>query len=389
MSSKARWLIVAISTPLVIVAAVGGFLGASAAAPQQSFKDLPVFQDVLSLIMSSYVEKVDVDKVMEGAMRGLTDGLDASSAYLTPDEVQAIDAGTPLPAGDVGVIISRQFYLRVVGVRDGSPAARAGLRSGDFIRGIDGKPTREMSAVTGTRLLHGAPGSKVELTIIRGSAAEPHTLALVRETPAGELVTSRRLPGGEGYVRISSFGTGAAAAVRRQFDALRQAGAPNAVIDVRATADGTPAEAIAAARLFVGSGTIATLAGRGPERTVTTAASGDGSITMPVVLITSDGTANAAEIFAAALSGNHRADIVGEPTAGMAGVQHLVRLPEDRGLWITYERYLTADGKPIQETGVRPTVVAQEPNVPFGDAPPATDELLATAVRQLQSKKAA
>jgi hypothetical protein len=77
MSSKARWLIVAISTPLVIVAAVGGFLGASAAAPQQSFKDLPVFQDVLSLIMSSYVEKVDVDKVMEGAMRGLTDGLDA------------------------------------------------------------------------------------------------------------------------------------------------------------------------------------------------------------------------------------------------------------------------------------------------------------------------
>ena len=180
---------------------------------------------------------------------------------------------------------------------------------------------------------------------------------MVREAPAGELVTSKRLSGGEGYVRIASFGTGAAAAVRRgQLDALRQAGAPSAVIDVRATADGTPEEAIAAARLFVASGTIGTRAGRGPERTVTTAASGDGTITIPIVLITSNGTANAAEIFAAALSGNHRADIVGEPTAGMAGVQHLVRLPENRGLWMTSERYLTTDGKPIQENGVRPTV---------------------------------
>ena len=390
MSSKSRWWILLVSAPFVIVAAVGGLLGASAATPQQSFKDLPVFQDVVSLIMSSYVEKVNIDRVMEGAMRGLADGLDPSSAYLMPDEVQAVEAGTKLPPADVGVVVTRQFYLRVVGVRDGSPAARAGLRSGDFIRGIDDKPTREMSAFTGTRLLRGAPGSRVELTVIRGGdAADPHTVPLVREVPAGDLVTSKRLPAGQGYVRVASFATGAAAALRKQMDALRQAGTPSAVIDVRGTADGTPEEGIAAARLFVKSGTIATLAGRGTERTVTTATAGDGVITMPIVLLTSNGTANAAEVFAAALTGNSRADVVGEPTAGIAAVQRLVKLPEGRGLWMTYERYLANDGKPIHESGLRPTVLVQEPAVPFGEAAPPGDEPLSKALERLAARKAA
>ena len=127
---------------------------------------LRVFDDVVQLITHAYVEDVNVDKVFDGAMRGLADGLDPSSAYLTPDEVRAIDAKQPLPAGDVGLVLTRQFYLRVVGVRDGSPAKRAGLAEGDFIRAIDDKPTRDLSAFTGTRLLRGAPGSKVKLIVI-------------------------------------------------------------------------------------------------------------------------------------------------------------------------------------------------------------------------------
>jgi len=388
MSSKTRWLIVLISTPLVILATVGGLLGASQTTPQQqSFKDLPVFQDVLSLIMSSYVEKVDVDKVMEGAMRGLTEGLDASSAYLTPDEVAAVRANTPPPAGDVGLVVSRQFYLRVVGVRDGSPAARAGLRTGDFIRAIGDTPTREVSSFEGMRLLRGAPGSKVDLLVIRGNAADPHTVTLVREAPAPALVTSKRLPGGEGYLRVASFAPGAAAAMRQQMDALRQGGATAAVIDLRGTADGTIDEGIAAARLFVASGTLATLAERNNKKTTVQANAGDGAITLPIVLLVSNGTANAAEIFAAALSGNHRADLVGEPTAGIAAVQRLVTLPENRGLWLTYGRYLTVDGKAIHEHGLPPTVAVEEPTVAFGEAPPTTDEPLAKAVERLRARK--
>ena len=109
-------------------------------------------------------------------------------------------------------MVTRQFYLRVLGVRDGSPAARAGLQTGDFIRMIDDKPTRDMSAFTGTRLLRGAPGSKVSLIVIRGNAADPHTIDLVREAPTGDAVTSRRLPGGVAHVRVASFGAGTAGA---------------------------------------------------------------------------------------------------------------------------------------------------------------------------------
>ncbi len=385
MSSKSRWVIFLISTPLVVFTAVGGLLGASA-AQSESFTHLKVFEDVVSLIVSAYVEPVDADKVMEGAMRGLADGLDPASAYLTPDDVATLQAGTPLPAGDVGLTVTRQFYLRVVGVRDGSPAARAGLRTGDYIRAIDGKPTRDVSAFTGTRWLHGDPGSKVELTVIRGNAADPHVMPLVREAPARELVTGRTMPTGEGYVRIVSFREGAAAALRSRIAALQKSGVAMAVIDLRGVADGPPEEGIAAARLFVKEGTIAIRQGRGPDRTTIEAGSGDGALTLPIVLLVSNGTANAAEVFAAALDGHDRADLVGEPTAGLAALQHLVLLPENRGLWMTYERYLTLNGDPLHERGLRPDVVVEEPVVGFDETPPATDEPLNTALARLHGK---
>jgi len=388
MTSRSRWLIFLVSTPLVVIAGIGGLLGASTTT-QQSLPQLRVFEDVTSLVMQAYVEPVDADRVMEGAMRGLVDGLDPSSAYLTPEEVRDLDANAPLPAGSLGITVTRQFYLRVVGVRDGSPAARAGLQTGDYIRGIDGKPTREVSTFAGTRLLRGAPGSKVQLTILRGNAAEPHVVDLVREAPSGPLVTSKRLPSGDGYVRVVSFGTGAAAELRKQIDAVRQTGASSAVIDLRGTADGTPEEGIAAARHFVKTGTLATRAGRGPERTTITASAGDGAVTMPLVLLVSNGTANAAEIFANALAANSRADLVGEPTAGIAAVQHLVRLPENRGLWMTYARYLDRTGKSIHEHGLTPVVPIEEPSVGFGETPPAADAMLDKAVEHLKIKKSA
>jgi carboxyl-terminal processing protease len=389
MSSRSRWLIILVSTPLVVFAAVGGLLGASSARTQEAFPHLKIFEDVVGKILGTYVEPVDADKLMDGAMRGLIDSLDGSSAYLSADEVKATDAGTPLPVGDTGLVITRQFYLRVVGVRAGSPADRAGLKTGDYIRGIDGKATRELSAVTGTRLLRGAPGSKVTLSAFRGNQAEPREFVLVRDARPADPVTSKRLAGGEGYVRIPNFDAGAAKGLREQIDALRQAGATGAVIDVRGTASGSIDEAIAAARLFVKSGTLTIRAGHAPtDRTTIAAAAGDGAIALPVVVLISNGTAGAAEVFASALSGNHRADLVGQITAGLAAEQHLVRLPEGVGLWITYQRYFTPDNQPIHERGILPTVGVDEPYVNFDETPPSTDATLAKGVEHLKSKKA-
>jgi carboxyl-terminal processing protease len=400
MSSRSRVLLFLVSTPIAAMLIVGGLLGAARPAAQQGVSHLRVFDDVVQLITHAYVEDVNVDRVFDGAMRGLSDGLDPSSAYLTPDEVRALDANQPLPAGEVGLLLSRQFYLRIISVRDGSAAKRAGLAEGDFIRAIDDKPTRDLSALAGNRLLRGAPGSKVKLLVFRNSAAEPHTVELTREAVTGAALTSRKLPSGEIYVRVTSFGSGTPAAMRAQLpltgpntnrgplDARLAAdpGTP-AVIDLRSVGDGTAEDGIAAARLFVKSGTLATRAARSSATpTVTSATEGDGALTMPVVLLVSTGTANAAEVFAAALSNNRRARLVGEPTAGIAGVQRLVRLPEGHGLWLTYAQYLQADGTPIHQNGLRPDVPVEVPSVGFDEAPPATDAILERALADLKSR---
>ena len=135
----------------------------------------------MSLISSNYVEEANIDKVMRGAMHGLADGLDPDSAYLTPDQVKQVESGARAAAGGVGLELTRQYYLRVIAARDNSPAAKAGLRTGDYIRAINDMPTREMSVWEGMRALRGAPGTKVSLTVIRGNAADPHVVELTRE----------------------------------------------------------------------------------------------------------------------------------------------------------------------------------------------------------------
>lgn len=395
MSSKSRWLLVALSTPLVIVAAVGGMIGASPAMPQQGFAHLRVFEDVVQLVDGAYVEEVNPDKIFDGAMRGLAEGLDASSAYLPPNEVALIDNKTPLGEGDPGLVITRQFYLRVLGVRDDSPAARAGIRSGDFVRAIDDTPTRDMSAFTGTRMLHGAVGSKVRVLIIRGNAAEPHEVTLERAKPSTTVVSGQVSSSDNvGIVRVQSFSAagkgGVAESLRSQAASMQKAGAKAMVIDLRGVADGSYEEAIKAAEVFVGSGTIATRAGRDASNKEQIAStSGASAVTIPVVILQSFGTSGPAEVFIAALAGNKRAEIVGERTAGLAAEQRLVRLPENYGLWMTYRRYYTIGQgdavQPILERGLKPDVNAEEPNVEFGEPAPTVDTMLAKAIERAKA----
>jgi carboxyl-terminal processing protease len=391
MSNRSRALVLLISSPLLIFVVVGGVMGETATR-QDTYQHLLVFKDVISLILNNYVEEVDVDRVMTGALKGLADGLDADSAFLEPSDVRAIDARLAPPGGDVGLTLTRQYYLRVVASRDGSPAARAGLRPGDYVRTIDGRPTRDLSVFDGARLLAGASGTKVSLVVIRGNAAEPHTVDLVREPVAKDASISSRMAAADaGYVRVPAFTIGTGAALANAASALAKQGATKLVIDLRQTAEGSLESGLEAARRFVPSGTLSIRTARNGAKEEIKAAAGDGGVTLPVALLVNAGTSGAAEVFAAALVGNKRADLVGEPTHGRAGIQKLVRLPEGHGLWLTHASYLTPAGDAIHEKGLKPGIDVEEPDVEFGSQPdPAKgDPILDKALEKLGAKKAA
>jgi carboxyl-terminal processing protease len=322
-------------------------------------------------------------------MHGLADGLDPDSAYLTPVQVKQVEAGTPLPPAGVGLELTRQYYLRVIAARDNSPAAKAGLRTGDYIRAINDMPTREMSVWEGMRALRGAPGTKVNVTMIRGNAADPHVLELVRQAEPASVVTDRVAAPGVGYIRVAAIGPETADQVKAIVADAVKSGATKLVVDVRRVSNGSPEDGLAIARLFVAKGTLAMRETKAGPRETIAAAAGDGSITLPAVVLIDTGTSAAAEVFASALAGNKRADLIGEHTIGRAAEQRLIKLPDGAGLWLSTRRYLTPAGTPLHEKGLEPTIIVDDPDVEFGQKSPTTDPILEKAVEHLAGKKAA
>jgi carboxyl-terminal processing protease len=246
MKIRGRVLVLAVSMTVVAFAVIGGFMS-KAIARQESYQYLRTFEDVVSLILNNYVEEVNIDKVMHGAMHGLADGLDPDSAYLDAGQVKVFEKGDLGGPGQTGIELTRQYYLRVIAARDGSPAAKAGLMPGDYIRAIDGQSTRDTTVYEGQRLLRGKPGTKVHLTVLRGNAAEPHEIDLVREELAAAAVKSRIAAPGVGYLRIAEFGKGTTDQIKSEVSSLTKSGAKQLIVDVRGTAFGDVDAGIAVA----------------------------------------------------------------------------------------------------------------------------------------------
>lgn len=387
MTSRTRLLVLLISTPVIVFAVLGGYLG-QVMAKDDTYQHLRVFEDVVSLVLNNYVEEVDVKKAMKGAMNGLADNLDPDSAFLPSNVASAYEANAPAGPADVGIELSRQYYLRVISVRDGSPAAKAGIRSGDFIRAIDKRSTKDISIYEGDRLLHGQPGSKVSMLVIRGNAADPHEIDLTRERGAALELTSTMADPMTGYIHIVEFSKRAPVQVKQAIDALAKTGAARYIIDLRGATRGDLDDGLAAARLFVKSGTLAVRESKANKETVA-AQTGDGAIAAPVVLLVDQSTARAGEVFAAALDGNKRAEMIGEHTVGSAAKQKLMKLPDGSAMLLSYLRYLAPNGNAIHEKGLQPEVPVDEPDVEFGSAAPATDPTLQRALEYFSQKKAA
>ena len=295
MKSRGRLGVLMISVPVLAFAVIGGFMG-QAMARQESYQSLRIFEDVVTLIVNNYVEEVQVDKVMQ--RRDARAGRRARSRQRVsrrrPGEGFREATTRPAP-GRTGLELTRQYYLRVIAARDGSPAARAGLRPGDYIRAIDGQSTRDTSVYEGMRLLAGKPGTKVTLAVLRGNAAEPHTGgARARGAAGGARARPRSCRPASATCAIAEFGKATPDQIRSEVATLDQ-GRRDATRDrsarhgLRRRRDRTRRGA-AVRRRAARSPSVRSAARR---RKPVAAAAGDGSITLPVALLTDNGTSGA------------------------------------------------------------------------------------------------
>lgn len=319
---------------------------------------------VYNAVKDAYVEPVDDKKLMHSAIRGLLLDLDPHSTYFDKEDAEAFDEQATGAYDGVGVELLQQpdNTLRVIAPIDDTPAAKAGIKSGDVIVAIDGKP---ISSEDGMEPLRGEPGSKLTLTIAREGKPKPFDVTLTRETIRIASVRSRLLEPGYGYVRINSFQADTGADFQRNLDKLQENGKlKGLVLDLRSNPGGLLISAVQVADDLLEKGNIVSTRGRiAISDSKFDATPGDRLQGAPLVVLVDAGSASAAEVLAGALRDNQRARVVGSRTFGKGSVQTVLPLDNGDSVKLTTARYFTPSGKSIQASGIVPDVVLK-PDAP-------------------------
>ncbi len=370
MNSRFKLFVMSSSTCLVVALLWGTVIGRSA-SPDETYRHLGVYTEVLSKIKSDYVEEPDMRNVTLGAVNGLLESLDPYASFLSADQYKQYLKDRDTKKAGVGLVLSKKFgYLGVVDTIVDSAAAKAGLNTGDFVETISGVSTRDMPLAYAEILLRGDPGTNVDLSIMRLRKSEPQKFTLTRSVVKMPKVVSKMLPEQIGYVQVQSMETGKAKEVAAAVAALQQQGAKKLVLDLRNSASGTPEEGIALANLFLEKGLITYLQGQKITRQNFDADPTKTTYKGSVVVLTNRGTANGAELAAAALLDNKRAEVVGERTYGDAAVRKAITMEDGSAVILSIAKYYSPSGKALQDTMVTPSVAVAE----IDPAAEATDE---------------
>ncbi len=333
---------------------------------QQTYKDLETFANVLTLLQQHYVDKVDTDKVITGAINGMLTSLDPHSSYMQPDDFKELQEETRGSFSGIGIEITiRNGVLTVVSPIEGTPAYRLGIRAGDQIIRINNETTKDMSLMKAVKILRGKKGSKVTITVHHPGEQSLHDLIVTRDIIPLHSVKSMLLAPGLLYLRITNFQTTTTKDLRQALHkAGKQGQLKGIVLDLRDNPGGLLDQAVKVADIFLDRGVIVSTHGRDPDQDmIFEAHKGNGSVTFPMVVLVNGGSASASEIVAGALKDHHRAIIVGTVTFGKGSVQTVIPMANGAGIRLTTARYYTPNGNSIQETGITPDVVVpfQEP----------------------------
>ena len=329
-----------------------------------------IFESVLQHIQNDYVDEPNLEKARAGALRGMASGLDPYTSYLTAEQVKAYQANKSSNQVGIGAEFSQvSSYLYVISVIKGSPAEKAGLKSGDVIEYIENKATRDISLYDARQLLLGDANSKINLRVLR-AGEKPQTIAVTRggyKVPEAE---ARIETGKIGVVKVFSLEAGEAKDIRTRVEELKKQGVGKIILDLRGVATGDLTEAADTANIFIKDGTLAQVIGRDNKVAQTfTADANKFSFDGKVVALIDLGTSGAAEVVASAILDRQRGDVVGERSFGAGTQQQLFTLRSGDGLLLTTAKWASPSGKTFlaterSESGVKPSVEVKRPDTP-------------------------
>lgn len=328
------------------------------------------FSQVLDLVERNYVKDVTQIELINGAVKGMLQGLDPHSTFMTADEYKEMQETTSGEFFGVGIEISLENgQVVVVTPIEDTPAFRAGLQPGDVILSIDGQPAQELSLQEVVSKIRGPKGTEVELDILHSDAKSPQTVRIVRDAIPLISVKSKPLEDGYYWVRLTRFSERTTSELK---DALKQAvkestangeGLKGIVLDLRNNPGGLLDEAVKVSDAFLKDGAIVSIKGReeNVQRTYN-AHKQDDDVDVPMVVLINAGSASASEIVAGALRDQKRALIIGERSFGKGSVQNIIPLADGSGLKLTVALYYTPNGSSIQAEGIVPDLeVVYEP----------------------------
>ncbi len=351
---------------LVLVSGLEAVAGPPVPKSEATYRQLELFARVLSYVQNNYVETVDEQQLMQGAIKGMLETLDPHTVYMPPDVFKEMKIDTSGEFGGLGIEIARRNdSIIVVAPIDDTPAQRAGIKSGDQLLKIDDEPTRSMELARAIQKMRGPAGKKVMLTIMREGFSAPREFAIIRDHIRIASVESA-LYGGIGYVKVKNFQERTDASLFKELEKLRgQNGSKELrglVIDLRNNPGGLLDQAVAIADRFLPGGVpIVSTRGRdGAQATEEHAKERDTEKAYPIVVLVNAGSASASEIVAGALQDNKRAVLMGVPTFGKGSVQTVIEMEDGSGLKLTIARYYTPSGRSIQERGILPDFLVGE-----------------------------
>jgi carboxyl-terminal processing protease len=361
LSNKCSMLIIILLGAFILI---GPYIDSKVSALDKGiYNDIKTFNEVFDIVRKNYVDEVEPQVLIQGAINGMIKTLDPHSEFMTPDMYKELEVETKGRFGGVGIEITLlKDVLTVVSPIEGTPAYNAGVKSGDQIIQIDGKSTKGITIMEAVNRMRGPKDTKVTITIMRENLDKPKDFVLTRAIIQIKSVTAKSFEDNIGYVRIASFQEKTADDLRKALKEVTGKLHPmkGLVLDLRNDPGGLLIQAIEVSDMFLKSGVIVSTHGRIKNMDSKMSAKENGDkITCPIVVLVNEGTASAAEIVAGALQDNGRALIVGTQTFGKASVQTVIPLENGSALKLTTARYYTPKGRSIQAEGIKPDIVVK------------------------------